>query len=151
MYDEVKMEKLTINLPPIDLGRIDILVEAGHYPNRTEFVRSAIRTTLASYQKFIDSKIEIDIEDLEEEKRDSKYSLNVFGVGAISLGKKNLEKALAEGKKVKIHVIGLLYVKKEVAAELIEKTVEVAKVYGVLRASPEVKRAFEKIKRENDF
>jgi len=32
MFEEPKMEKLTINLPPIEIARMDMLIEAGYYP-----------------------------------------------------------------------------------------------------------------------
>jgi Arc/MetJ-type ribon-helix-helix transcriptional regulator len=35
-------EKLTVNLTPVDLGRIELLVEQGFYANRAEFIRTAI-------------------------------------------------------------------------------------------------------------
>ena len=38
-------EKLTINLGYVDLGRIDLLVQEGFYSNRTDFIRTAIRTS----------------------------------------------------------------------------------------------------------
>lgn len=39
-------EKITINLGAIDLGKVDLLVEQGHYSNRTDFIRSAIHSQL---------------------------------------------------------------------------------------------------------
>jgi Arc/MetJ-type ribon-helix-helix transcriptional regulator len=146
MYEEAKMEKLTINLPPVDIGRVDILVEAGYYPSRTEFIRSAIRKTLDTHQKFIDSKIDSDKSEYDEERKSGKWGASIFGIGVMGLGKSSFERAIKEGKKVRIHVIGLLNIKKDVTADLIKKSVEVAKIYGVLRASPEVKKALEKIK-----
>ncbi|NHK32346.1 MAG: CopG family transcriptional regulator [Asgard group archaeon] len=146
MYEEAKMEKLTINIPPVDIGRVDILVEAGFYPSRTEFIRSAIRKTLDTHQKFIDSKIDSDKSEYEAERKNGKWSVSNFVIGVMGLNKNSLERALAEGKKVRIHVIGMLNIKKDVTADLIMKSVESAKIYGVLRASPEVKKAFEKIK-----
>jgi len=39
-------EKIMINLGAVDLGKIDLLVEQGHYSNRTDFIRSAIRAVV---------------------------------------------------------------------------------------------------------
>ena len=39
-------KKIMINLGAIDLGKIDLLVEQGHYSNRTDFIRSAIRAVV---------------------------------------------------------------------------------------------------------
>jgi len=150
MYEEVKMEKLTINLPPVELGRIDILVEAGYYNNRTEFIRAAIRKTLDSHQDFIESQIKQykGIFDDEEQKKDKKY-VSTFSMGVIGLSKNHFEKALAQGKKVKLLVVGLLSIDKKVSAELILKSVEYIRVFGVLKASPEVKSALNRIKNES--
>src|SRR5580700_11028209 len=40
-------EKLTINLGVVDLGQIDLLVQEGFYSNRTDLIRTAIRSQLA--------------------------------------------------------------------------------------------------------
>ena len=37
-------EKITINLGFVDLGHIDLLVQEGFYSNRTDFIRTAIRS-----------------------------------------------------------------------------------------------------------
>jgi Arc/MetJ-type ribon-helix-helix transcriptional regulator len=39
-------EKITINLGFVDLGQIDLLVREGFYSNRSDFIRTAIRTQL---------------------------------------------------------------------------------------------------------
>ena len=91
MYEEVKMEKLTINLPPIEIGRIDILVEAGYYPSRTEFIRAAIRKTLDSHQDFIDSQIKQYKTLLEEKDEEEKFA-TTFAMGVIGLTKRHLKK-----------------------------------------------------------
>ena len=148
MYEETKMEKLTINLPPVELGRIDILVEAGYYHNRTEFIRSAIRKTLDTHQEYIDSQIKQFKETYDEsEKADEKYR-TTFSMGVISIGKGHFERALDDGKKVRIHVVGLLNIEKNVTPGLILKSVESIRVFGVLKASPEVKVALNQIKKK---
>jgi Arc/MetJ-type ribon-helix-helix transcriptional regulator len=58
MYEEPSMEKLTINLPPVEIARIDILVEAGYYPSRAEFIRAAIRKTLDTHHDFVSRELD---------------------------------------------------------------------------------------------
>ncbi|NPD90617.1 MAG: hypothetical protein HGN29_18045 [Asgard group archaeon] len=149
MYEETKMEKLTINLPPVELGRIDILVEAGYYHSRTEFIRAAIRKTLDSQQDYIDSKIKQfkDIYEPTEKTEDKKFD-STFSMGVISIGKSHFERVLSKGKKAKIYVVGLLNIEKNVTPELILKSVESLRVSGVLKASPEVKVALNQIKKK---
>ena len=146
MYEETKMEKLTINLPPVELGRIDILVEAGYYHNRTEFIRSAIRKTLDTHQEYIDSQIKQFKETYEESEEVKGKYRTTFSMGVISIGKNHFERALADGKKVRIHVVGLLNIEKNVPPGLILKSVGFVKVFGVLKASKEVKVALNQIK-----
>jgi Arc/MetJ-type ribon-helix-helix transcriptional regulator len=47
-------EKITINLGLVDLGQIDLLVQEGFYTNRTDFIRTAIRTQLAARGEALD-------------------------------------------------------------------------------------------------
>lgn len=149
MYEETKMEKLTINLPPIELGRIDILVEAGYYHNRTEFIRSAVRKTLDSHQEYIDTQIKLFKDTYEEsEKEEDKKYATTFSMGVVSVGKKHFERALSKDKKVKLHVVGLLNIEKNVTPELILKSVETIRVFGVLKATSEVKVALNQIKKK---
>src|ERR1700675_1528791 len=49
-----KTEKITINLGLGDLGQIDLLVQEGFYTNRTDFIRTAIRTQLATRGEALD-------------------------------------------------------------------------------------------------
>ena len=41
-----RTEKITVNLGPVDLGRIDLLVQEGHFSTRTDFIRTAVRNQL---------------------------------------------------------------------------------------------------------
>ena len=42
-------EKMTINLGVVDLGQIDLLVQEGFYANRTDLIRTAIRSHLSTH------------------------------------------------------------------------------------------------------
>ena len=50
-------EKITINLGCVDLGQIDLLVQEGFYSNRTDFIRSAIRTQLATRAAAVEQSV----------------------------------------------------------------------------------------------
>jgi Arc/MetJ-type ribon-helix-helix transcriptional regulator len=142
MYEEPKMEKITINLPPIEVARMDILIEAGYYPNRTEFIRIAIRKTLDTHREFIARQIDNFVSSPERKVLDEKISpKEIFAVGVSTLDKSVFENAIVKGKRLKIRIVGMLNIPKDVSPEHIEKTVESIKVYGILRASPKVKNA----------
>jgi Arc/MetJ-type ribon-helix-helix transcriptional regulator len=145
MYEEPKMEKITINLPPVEIARMDILIEAGYYPNRTEFIRTAVRRTLDVHQDFISNKIDSIVSPPEGEKIADGVSKRVWGVGVIGLGRDVLERAVAQGEKVSIHVVGMLLVNADITPDLVEEAVESVKIYGILRASPRVRKALQRI------
>lgn len=46
---EQKMDRTSISLPEKQVEKIDQLVENGVYPNRSEFVREAVRSHLSCY------------------------------------------------------------------------------------------------------
>src|SRR4028118_417551 len=47
------LEKITINMGPVDLGQIDLLVREGFYQNRTDFIRTAIRNQLNTHAEVV--------------------------------------------------------------------------------------------------
>lgn len=144
MYDGPKMEKLTINLPPVEIARIDALIEAGLYPSRTEFIRSSVRKTLDSHAELISKqfrKFEID-----EEDRTEGEIVKLGGIGIIKISKELLEKAIKKGKKCQIRVAGLLIIAKDVPPGLVKRGVDSIKVFGSIKASNSVKEELKKLK-----
>jgi Arc/MetJ-type ribon-helix-helix transcriptional regulator len=142
MYEEPKMEKLTINLPPIEIARIDILVEAGYYPSRAEFIRAAIRNTLDTHQDFVSKKLDT-IRSTSKESKDGETISRISGVGIYHLTKETFERTIEQGKKLEIIVVGMLNLDKDVTPGHIRKAVETARVYGILRAPSKVKEALQ--------
>lgn len=140
MFEEPKMEKLTINLPPIEIARMDMLIEAGFYSNRAEFIRASIRERLDSHQDFITKKLGQITQSTKETKSRKMYS----GMGIIVLDKREFESAIRQGKMINIHIVGMLKLTEDVTPYLIEKAVDSVKVYGVVRASQTVKEALQR-------
>ena len=118
-------EKITINLGPVDLGRIDVLVEQGLYSNRTDAIRSAIRTLLDRHEPVIQ----------EMSVRKS------FSMGVLIYNQKDFERFKAEGRRVSIHVIGHLTLARDIDPQLARETIESISVRGVFRASDQLKEA----------
>ena len=101
-------EKITINLGGVDLGKIDLLVEHGHYSNRTDFIRTAIRSQLEKHT----------IEVQQSVVRDS------FVIGALIYDKADFEKYKEKGEKVNINIMGVLHLNKDIPIDLITQVVE---------------------------
>lgn len=121
-------EKITINVGAVDLGKIDLLVEQGHYSNRTDFIRSAIRSQL-------------DKHIVEVQQSVTRHS---YGVGAFVHTLADFERYKAKGEKIKIDVIGVYNIPTNVPVALVEEVVEYIKVYGIFQASSTVKDALAK-------
>jgi len=120
-----ELEKLTVNLGPVDLGQIELLVEQGFYANRAEFIRAAIQNQLAKHSDAV---------------REATIR-NSYLMGAMSYGKKALEEERRGGRRIKLHLVGYLSIANDVTPELAKATIESLKVLGIFRASPEVKAA----------
>src|SRR3954451_3615591 len=91
MSDLDRSEKITVNMSPVDLGRIDLLVREGFYSNRTDFIRTAIRTQLATQAAAIERTV-------------TRRTL-VLGIEHFS--RADLERIRAAGETVRIRVLGL--------------------------------------------
>jgi Arc/MetJ-type ribon-helix-helix transcriptional regulator len=122
---ESESEKITINLGFVDLGHIDLLVAEGFYSNRTDFIRTAIRNQVLTHGEVLKSSV-------------ARRSM-VLGLQRFT--RPDLEKLLAAGEQLHIHVLGLATIDDDVPAQLALRTIASVVVLGALRASPEVKAA----------
>jgi Arc/MetJ-type ribon-helix-helix transcriptional regulator len=118
-------EKITINMSAVDLGKVDLLVNEGMYSNRSDFIRTAIRSQLEKHTFEIQQSV-------------TRHS-SVIGV--LSYSRVDLEKRKQKGKKMSFSVIGMLILQNDVSPELAYEVIEEIKVRGIFNASPEVKAA----------
>jgi Arc/MetJ-type ribon-helix-helix transcriptional regulator len=125
MTELEKTEKITINLGPVDLGQIDLLVQEGFYSNRTDFIRTAIRTQLATHSEVV--------------KRAVARKTLVLGLEQYT--RRDLEAVQAAGEKLQINVLGLVIIADDVSPELALATIDSIEVLGAFRASTAVKAA----------
>jgi len=119
------IEKITINMSVVDLGKVDLLVEEGFYTNRTDFVRTAIRNQLTRH---------------EDEVRHT-VNRRALVIGVMHYGRKELERHRAEGRPLNVSVAGMFSLGDDVSPELAREVIESVKVVGVFRASKAVKDA----------
>src|SRR6266705_2238554 len=125
MAETEKTEKITINLGLVDLGQIDLLVQEGFYANRTDFIRTAIRTQLASHAEVV--------------RRTVARKTLVLGVQHYT--RRDLEAVRAAGERLQINVLGLASIADDVSPELALATIESIEVLGAFRANPAVRAA----------
>jgi Arc/MetJ-type ribon-helix-helix transcriptional regulator len=122
---ESESEKITINLGFVDLGQIDLLVQEGFYSNRTDFIRTAIRNQLLIHGDALKHSV-------------ARRSM-VLGLQRYT--REDLERVLAAGEQLHIHVIGLATIDDDVSPQLARRAIASIVVLGALRASPAVKAA----------
>jgi Arc/MetJ-type ribon-helix-helix transcriptional regulator len=121
-------ENITINMNAVELGKIDLLVEQGHYSNRTDFIRSAIRSQLEKHAV-----------EVQQTVVRSSYAVGVFIYDLAEF-----ESFKARNEKVKLSVVGLCQLAGDIPASLAVDVIDSIKVYGIFQASSEVKEALTK-------
>lgn len=118
-------EKITINMGFVDLGHIDLLVTEGFYSNRTDFIRTAIRTHLGTHAEVLRQAV--------------SRKMLVLGLQSFSVA--DLEAVRAAGETLQIRVLGLAVIAPDVSPALASATIDSLTVLGALHASSAVKAA----------
>ena len=118
-------EKITINLGYVDLGGIDLMVQDGFYSNRTDFIRTAIRNQLDRHADVVRQSV----------------ARRTLDLGLRHYSRQDLEAAQARGERLRINVLGLASIARDVTPELARATIASVTVLGALHASPEVRAA----------
>lgn len=118
-------EKITINLGFVDLGQIDLMVRDGFYGNRTDFIRTAIRNQLDRHSDVLRESV----------------ARKTLDLGLRHYSRADLEAACAAGERLRINVLGLACIARDVTPELARAAVASVTVLGALDASPEVRAA----------
>ena len=120
-----ELEKITINMAPVDLGQIDLLVGEGFYQNRTDFIRTAIRNQLNTHSEAVRQTV----------------ARKTLVLGLQHYTRHDLEAVRAAGETLQIRVLGLASIADDVSPELALETIDSVEVLGAFRASPTVKAA----------
>lgn len=120
-----ELEKITINMAPVDLGQIDLLVREGFYQNRTDFIRTAIRNQLGTHAETVRQTV----------------ARKTLVLGLQNYTRRDLEAIREAGEMLEIKVLGLASIADDVPPELALETIDSVTVLGAFRASPAVKAA----------
>ncbi len=153
-------EKITFNIGAVDLGQIDLLVDQGFYSNRTDFIRTAVRTHLAAHtvdlQRIkttnlfgmdvvanelnkVTQEVANAVEEIERMNPAKLAGTSFAGTGVFVFNRQSLEEVKASGRKIEVRMVGMLVIEKDVPAELVKETFQTVKVYGIIKATEEIK------------
>ena len=116
-----ELEKITINMAPVDLGQIDLLVREGFYQNRTDCIRTAIRNQLSTHAETVERTV----------------ARKTLVLGLQLYTRRDLEAVRAAGETLQIRVLGLASIADDIPPELVLATIDSLEVLGAFRASPE--------------
>lgn len=118
-------EKLTVSVPYVDVGHIDLLVTEGIYASRDELIRAAIRNQLDKHSEVVRQSI-------------VRQSLDL---GVRHLDRDTLLKARAAGERLELKVLGLLSIADDIEVALAIETIASIQVLGAMQARPELRKA----------
>ena len=107
-------EKVSVNISDDKLARIDLLVSEGFYSNRSAFINEAVSQLLDKNASLIEKIIY---------ENNRAYSSDTWFIGVRNLSVKELEDYLKHDVKFSIKGFGVMYIDRDVTAELLEKTV----------------------------
>lgn len=116
---QAETEKITINLVPVDLGKIDLLVSQGLYASRTDLIRTAIRKLL-------------------DENGDALRDAVARDDLSIGIAVYNRDLLEAQARPLRVRVLGMLQFTADVTPDLADRVIEHVSVRGVLRGPAEV-------------
>ena len=120
-----ELEKITINMGPVDLGQIDLLVREGFYQNRSDFIRTSIRNQLNTHA--------------EANKQTVVHKELVLGLQHYT--RSDLEAVHTAGETLEIKVLGLASIADDVSPELALETSAALEVLSAFQANPAIKAA----------
>jgi len=118
-------EKVSFNMSVVDLGQVDLLVGQGFYSSRTDFIRTAARNLLLTHAPTVQEAV----------------ARQLMALGMIVYDRRTLERELSLKRQLDIRVVGVLVLAQDVTAKLARAAIRSIKVYGVFRASNELKAA----------
>ena len=132
-------EKITLNMNAMDLANIDLLVGNGFAANRSELMKTAIKSYLTNLEK--ESKLLLEVEQHEAKVNHWHW---MFGFNKIT--EKYLNEKINDNKLVYISSYGMLAIDKNVSLDLMMQCIKEMKVHGVFKASKEIKDYYKKAK-----
>jgi len=121
----METEKVCVNLPAAELGKIDVLVAEGLYASRTDVIRSGIRAVLEMHEDTVQRVVHSAM------------------VGYQLLPRSELEVARRNGRKLSLFVVGVLRIPNTVSADLADAAIDRIRILGAVRGPDDVLKRIE--------
>jgi hypothetical protein len=122
----MEKETLSYEADVLDAGKIQLLVDQGHYSSQEAFLNAAVQEEINKNKVFIN---------------EHGHSFN-YAMGIKIISKKYLKDTLGKNHRLKIKVVGLLTFADDVSLDLAKRAIEEVKVHGKCIGPKEVKDHF---------
>lgn len=130
----METEKVCVNLSAAELGVIDVLVAQGLYTTRSDLIRAGVREITERHQVAL-----------------QRATSSATCIGVMLLGRRQLEQAVRDNKRLRVFVVGILRIDNGVTPELADEAIEAIQVLGSLRApQPVLERLADRTSRHLD-
>ena len=113
----METEKVCVNMSAAELGTIDVLVAQGLYTSRSDVIRAGVRAITEEHEPAL--------------RRATEHATTI---GLALLFRRDLERAVREGKRLKVFVVGILRIDSSVTPDLADEAIEQIQVLGSLKA-----------------
>ena len=117
----METEKVCVNLPAAELGKIDVLIAEGLFASRTDVIRSGIRSVLEAHDETVRRVTRTDAR-----------------IGYQLMLRSELEAARLQHQKLRVFVVGVLRIQSTVTAELADETIEKIRIFGSVKGPADV-------------
>src|SRR3954470_20425260 len=118
----METEKVCVNLPAAELGKIDVLVAEGLFASRTDVIRSGLKSIL----------------DIHDDAVRRRTSLADARIGYQLLMRTELEQAAIARRKLSMFVVGVLRIQGSVTPDLADQAIEKIRIFGAVRGPDDV-------------
>jgi len=134
MSPEIYTEKVSVNINTATMSSIDLLVDNGHYSNRSDFINQAVRSELQRQQKVTERIIR-----QQEKAAEDEYGwfIGIFGITA-----KMIEDSFRKEESMDVQGYGLLIIHEGCDEEKLFRVVRSINVRGRVRASASIKKHY---------
>jgi Arc/MetJ-type ribon-helix-helix transcriptional regulator len=112
----METEKVCVNLPAAELGKIDVLIAEGLFASRTDLIRSGIRSILDVHDEAVQRVTRTDAR-----------------IGYQLVMRSELEAARLARRPLALFVVGVLRIQGSVTPELADAAIERIRIFGVIR------------------
>ena len=117
----METEKVCVNLPAAELGKIDVLIAEGLFASRTDVIRSGIRSILDTHDEAVRRVTRTDAR-----------------IGYQLMLKAELEAARLQHQKIRCFVVGVLRIQSTVTPELADETIDKIRIFGTVKGPADV-------------